>query len=108
MSRLTIMALITLCSVPITGYRVPNMGIVDRTEAIPPTSGPQPRIVTCTIQKDTATGNSRSEVAYYECRQVNGAVIPSVMFIVVTDAPGDLWLRQLEGRTVDVTLQVVK
>ena len=95
MSRRLLVAVITLFAIPITGRTVPA-------------SGQQPIVATCTIQKETATGNSRSEVAYYECRSVNGAVIPSVTFLVVTDAPGELWLRQLEGRTVDVRLDVVR
>lgn len=68
----------------------------------------QPRVVTCTLTRETATGNSRAEVAYYECLPPSGAVIPSVTFILKTDAPGELWLRQLEGRTVDVQLIVVR
>lgn len=91
-----LLTLIALISVPIMGFYVPTVG------------AQQPRVVTCTLKRETATGNSRSEVAYYECVSPSGAVIPSVTFILKTDAPGELWLRQLDGRTVDVQLVVVR
>lgn len=68
----------------------------------------QPVIATCVLSAETATGNSRSEVAYYECLPESGAVVPSVTFVVHADTPGHLWLRQLAGRTVDVQLVTVR
>jgi hypothetical protein len=69
----------------------------------------RPSVVTCTIHAETATQNSRpDDVVYYECRAVNGAVIPSVTFLVFPGSTGALWLKQLAGSTVDVRLEVVQ
>lgn len=71
------------------------------------TAEQRPAILTCQVKTEDATGNSRSEVAYYECTALNGGVVPAVTFIVKTDTPGELWLRQLVGRTVDLRLEAV-
>ena len=73
-----------------------------------PARAQRPSVVTCRIEQEVATGNNRSEVAYYQCLAVNGAIVPGVTFIVHVDAPGELWLRQLVGRTVDVSIEAVK
>lgn len=72
------------------------------------TAEQRPAVVTCTLDTESATGNTRTEVMYYECLAVNGAVVPSVTFIVHGGSAGDEWLRELSGRTVDVRLEVVK
>jgi hypothetical protein len=87
---------VTAFDIPESGMTAPGLGMQ------------QPSVVTCKIQNETATANGRSEVAYYECIAVNGAIVPAVTFVVFSDGAGELWLRQLVGRTVDVRLEVVQ
>lgn len=84
-------------AVPTSGMVLPITGI-----------GQRAGVATCTIQQETATDNSRRELAYYECLAVNGAIVPAVTFVVFADSSGELWLRELTGRTVDVRLEVVR
>jgi hypothetical protein len=93
----TVIACLTASfGIPESGIAAPNLGTQ------------RPSVVTCKIQHETATANGRSEVAYYECIAVNGAIVPSVTFILHADGAGELWLRQLVGYTVDVRLEVVR
>jgi hypothetical protein len=63
--------------------------------------GERYRITTCLLAAESDTVNHRSEMAYYNC----GA---SAAFMMVVDAPGELRLRELSGRTVDILVEVVK
>jgi hypothetical protein len=102
--RLLLAALITLIGVTATAFDIPESGTT-----APALGMQRPSVVTCTIHAETATQNSRpDDVVYYECRAVNGAVIPSVTFLVFPGSTGALWLKQLAGSTVDVRLEVVQ
>jgi hypothetical protein len=103
MERAVRLIILFAAIVVLTAFAIPESG----TTA--PALGMQsPQVVTCIVQPETATQNSQKGVAYYECLALNKAVLPFVTFAVFSDGAGELWLRQLVGRTVDVRLEVVQ
>ena len=63
-------------------------------------SGAGITVTTCTLEAEDGVKNNRGEVAYYNCGT-------TAAFMVVTDSPGELHLRQLKGQTVDVVLSPI-
>ncbi len=57
-------------------------------------------IITCQVEGD-GTVNNRSEVAYYNCG-------PRVAFMLVTDSPGELRMKSLLGKVVDLKVEPVQ
>ncbi len=58
-------------------------------------------IATCVVEAEDQTRNNRGEVAYYLCGL-------RASFLMVVGSSGELHLRELVGRTVDVQMEVVK
>ena len=61
------------------------------------------RITSCTLKAEDSTVNNRAEIVYYTCEGPN-----IVIFAVHQGSAGEMRLRELVNRTVDVGVEEIK